>query len=88
MVCLNPVESAIDILWNRPRDFEIEDVAFESGGQIEALKHTGGRKFGLLARLQAIDVIGLLDGSEGEEVCHFRSRDRSPFLAVLLVESG
>jgi len=79
MVCLNSVESAIDILWNGPRDLEIEDISFESGGKVETLEHTRRWEFGLLAGLQAIDVIGVLDGSEGEEVCHFYHVIAPPF---------
>jgi len=81
MVGLHTVERPINILGDRPRDLEIEDVAFESGGKVEALEHTRGREFGLLAGLQAIDVVGLLgvvallEGIEGEEVCHSVSRD-------------
>jgi len=81
MISLNSVESAFDIFWNGSRDFEIEDVAFESRRQVEALEHSCRGKFCLLAGLQAIDVVGLLgvvallEGIEGEEVCHSVSRD-------------
>lgn len=51
MIGLNTVEGAADVFGDGSRDFEIEDVAFESGGEIEALKYPGwrGREFGLLA---------------------------------------
>ena len=81
MIGLNPVESAIDVFWYIARDLEIKDVAFESGRKIEALEHTSGREFSLVTGLQAIDVVGLLgvvallEGIEGEEVCHSVSRD-------------
>ena len=87
MISLNSVESAFDIFWNGSRDFEIEDVAFESRRQVEALEHSCRGKFCLLAGLQAIDVVGLLDGSEGKEMCHLGHVIRHPFSQATILGS-
>ena len=86
MISLNSVKSAFDIFWNGSRDFEIEDVAFKSGRQVKALEHACRGKLCLFAGLQAINIVGLLDGSKGEEMCHSESRDPTPFSLANIFE--
>ena len=70
MIWLYAVECAIDVLWDLASSLELEDVAFEAGGLVEALKEACVGEFHLVTVSISLMICGLWWSCEGEDVCH------------------
>lgn len=75
VVRLDAVECPVDLGRDQSVDFEVDDVAFKSGWEVEARKDACLRKFGLVGGLFAVDVVGTRGNLRREvvDVCHLGS---------------
>ena len=58
VVWLYTVECTIDLSWDDTVDFQVEDIAFDSGGCVESFETVRARKFDLIRLLLSANVVG------------------------------